>query len=140
MEMKSDRNEARLSGRQPLRRLFDILLSSCLIILLSPLLFVICFLIKIESPGPILIWLKRIGWNGHTITLRKFRTMYIDSESMVISQQSLKADPRVTPVGRFLRRSSFDELPQLFDVLSGQLTFIGPRPILPYETTMVNPD
>lgn len=96
------------------------------ILVLSPLLLGVAIAVKLSSPGPVLFRQKRHGWNGNIIEVLKFRSMRMHDDQKV--KQATKDDPRVTPVGRFLRRSSIDELPQLFNVLKGDMSLVGPRP------------
>lgn len=132
-----------------IKRIIDIIGSLMLIILLSPLFILISVIIRITSKGPIFYIHKRLGMNGKPIKIYKFRTMYENSneilERLFESKPELKAefekyrkivsikDPRVTPIGRFLRKTSLDELPQLFNVLKGEMSLVGPRPYLPEE-------
>ena len=96
------------------------------IVSLSPVLLACAVAVKLSSPGPILFRQQRHGWNGNVIEVLKFRSMRVHQDPVV--KQATKDDPRVTPVGRFLRRSSLDELPQLFNVLRGDMSLVGPRP------------
>ena len=96
------------------------------IVLLSPLLIGVSIAVKLSSPGPVLFRQKRHGWNGNIIKVLKFRSMRVHDDQEV--KQAQKADPRVTRVGRFLRSSSIDELPQLINVLKGDMSLVGPRP------------
>ncbi|TYC58273.1 undecaprenyl-phosphate glucose phosphotransferase [Marinobacter sp. BW6] len=96
------------------------------VLILSPLLLAVAVAVKLSSPGPVLFRQKRHGWNGNIIEVLKFRSMRMHDDQKV--KQASKDDPRVTPVGRFLRRSSIDELPQLFNVLKGDMSLVGPRP------------
>jgi lipopolysaccharide/colanic/teichoic acid biosynthesis glycosyltransferase len=105
-----------------------------LILVVAPLLVVIALLIKLDSPGPVLFRQIRLGLDGKPFALRKFRTMHVVSlEHSFAAQRTVRSDPRVTRVGRFLRLTSIDELPQLFDILRGDLALVGPIPLLPYE-------
>ncbi|MCH9050842.1 MAG: undecaprenyl-phosphate glucose phosphotransferase [Proteobacteria bacterium] len=106
----------------------DRVLATLFLILLSPLFLVLPLVIKLTSPGPILFKQKRYGFNDQLIEVWKFRTMYHHLEDAEGNEQATKADVRVTPVGRFLRRTSLDELPQLFNVLKGDMSLVGPRP------------
>jgi len=111
--------------------------------LLSPLFLFVTLLIKLTSSGPIFFKQKRIGLNGREFVLYKFRTMYKDAEKQQKMLEALnemdgpvfkiRKDPRITPVGKFLRKFSIDELPQLFNVFIGHMSLIGPRPPLPNE-------
>lgn len=112
-----------------LKQLFDFAFSLGVIIGLAPLLLVIALLIKLSSPGPIIFKQKRYGLNGQKFWVYKFRSMYtgkINQNSDV--QQAQRNDPRITPIGRFIRRTSIDELPQFFNVLKGEMSVVGPRP------------
>ncbi|MBN3038427.1 MAG: sugar transferase [Candidatus Omnitrophica bacterium] len=125
------------------KRTFDLFSSFMGLLFLSPLLVLTGILVKITSRGPVLFKQKRLGVNGRIFTLFKFRTMYSDAEKELSKLEHLnemdgpvfkiKSDPRITPLGKFLRRSSIDELPQLFNVLLGQMSIVGPRPPLPSE-------
>lgn len=108
-------------------RLFDILFSFLGILILSPLLIIISLLIKIDSPGPIIYSQIRVGKNGSDFRLFKFRSMYLNSdrEGLITVGNS---DPRITRSGQFLRKIKLDELPQLFNVLIGDMSIVGPRP------------
>ena len=134
----------RLSGGQVVAKFtFDILMSGLLLVLLSPLLLGIAIAVKITSPGPVLYRQRRIGLRGKPFTMMKFRTMRsgTDREVGVLRAThrvddvmfKLRDDPRITRVGRWLRRFSLDELPQLFNVIKGDMSLVGPRPPLPEE-------
>jgi lipopolysaccharide/colanic/teichoic acid biosynthesis glycosyltransferase len=146
-----------------LKRLMDILLAAALVILLLPLLLLIALLIKFDSPGPVIFTQERVGakrqrfgnhrfWVVQSFTFYKFRSMVRDADPSVHeayikefvlgrAQPSVESggkfklinDPRVTRVGRFLRKFSLDELPQLLNVLKGDMSLVGPRPVPPYE-------
>jgi putative colanic acid biosysnthesis UDP-glucose lipid carrier transferase len=106
----------------------DIVLSSIILLLISPIMILISLIIKITSDGPLFFIQKRLGWNGSEITVYKFRTMYAASESSESFIQAQCNDERVTTFGRFLRRTSLDELPQFINVLQGRMSIVGPRP------------
>ncbi len=110
-----------------LKRLMDIVISLVSIILLLPLYIVLAILVKVSSPGPIFFLQERIGRNGAPFNIIKFRTMYVDSEKNG-PQLSSTDDPRITKIGRFMRKSRLDEFPQFFNVLFGQMSLVGPRP------------
>jgi Undecaprenyl-phosphate glucose phosphotransferase len=110
------------------KRCFDLLASSVALFLFAPLFLFIAILIKIDSPGPVLFRQERWGINARRITVLKFRTMFIEADPDPKVMQARRADPRVSRIGRFLRRSSLDELPQLLNVLLGNMSLVGPRP------------
>jgi undecaprenyl-phosphate galactose phosphotransferase/putative colanic acid biosynthesis UDP-glucose lipid carrier transferase len=112
---------------QLLKRSVDLIGASLALLLLSPLMLGAAVLIKLDSNGPILFTQRRSGFNGHQFRIFKFRTMNVLEDGPVI-QQAVRSDPRVTRVGRWLRRSNIDELPQLFNVLRGDMSLVGPRP------------
>lgn len=121
------------------KRILDIVLSLGLLILLAPLFLVVALLIKMTSPGPVFFSQERMGVNKRRFLIRKFRTMVPDAESMLPALEKhneasgpvfkIKEDPRITPIGRILRRTSIDELPQLLNVLTGDMSLVGPRPL-----------
>lgn len=128
------------------KRLLDFYIASMAIIFLSPLYLIIIFYIKITSKGPIFFMQKRVGFKGNVFKMYKFRTMHHDTNikfhenKMVDAIKSDKAmvkldkyDPRIFPGGKLLRASSIDELPQLFNILKGEMSIVGPRPCIPYE-------
>jgi lipopolysaccharide/colanic/teichoic acid biosynthesis glycosyltransferase len=115
------------------KRFFDVLGSFAGLILLSPLLLLTAAIIKLDSPGPVLFRQKRLGQGGKEFEIYKFRSMCVDAEHTGSGQYSFQGDPRVTRVGRFLRASSIDELPQLFNILKGEMSVIGFRPPLTYH-------
>lgn len=128
----------------PWKRLFDILFSSLVLISLSPLFAAIAILIRLTSKGKAIYSHERIGRGGRPFACYKFRTMYLDAEERLkdildsdpalkrewMETRKLKNDPRITPVGLFLRKTSLDELPQFFNVLKGDLAVVGPRPVV----------
>jgi exopolysaccharide biosynthesis polyprenyl glycosylphosphotransferase len=127
-----------------IKKLLDIILSVFIIICLSPILTAIAILIKTTSKGPVLFKQARVGLRGRQFGLYKFRTMIVNAENLKKGLEvnneadgpvfKIKDDPRVTKVGKFLRKTGLDELPQLFNVLRGEMSLIGPRPPLPSET------
>jgi len=114
-------------AEQILKRAFDIISSIVILVLLSPLMLLTALMIKIDSPGPVLFRQKRNGFNGSVFSIYKFRSMRVLEDGDRI-QQATRDDPRVTRLGRWLRRTSIDELPQLFNVLLGDMSLVGPRP------------
>jgi Undecaprenyl-phosphate glucose phosphotransferase len=113
---------------QLVKRAEDLVLSGLAVLILSPVLLIAALLIRLTSPGPALFIQPRVGFNNETINVFKFRSMYIDMTDVGARKTTTRDDPRVTPVGRFLRRFSIDELPQLFNVLQGSMSLVGPRP------------
>ena len=109
------------------KRGVDLVFSAACLFFISPFLLVLAVIIRLESPGPALFRQRRTGWNGQTFTIYKFRTMRVVEDGVEIVQASAN-DHRTTAFGRFLRRSSIDELPQLLNVLKGEMSLIGPRP------------
>lgn len=127
-----------------IKRVIDVILASVALILLSPLFVIIAIAIKIDSKGPVFFAHKRIGKNGKIIKLYKFRSMVINAEELIKSftpeqmreykeNYKLTNDPRITKVGKFLRKTSLDELPQLINIINGDLSIIGPRPVVADE-------
>jgi exopolysaccharide biosynthesis polyprenyl glycosylphosphotransferase len=137
-------------GRRVVKSSVDKLLAVALTILALPVLAVIALLVRLDSPGPILFRQNRVGAQGVEFSMLKFRTMVVDAEKRLADLTTghavnsmmfkLKDDPRVTRVGAFLRRYSLDELPQLFNVLAGTMSLVGPRPPLPREVALYEPD
>jgi exopolysaccharide biosynthesis polyprenyl glycosylphosphotransferase len=132
-----------------LKRFMDIAVASFILLLLLPVIPVIVLLIKLDSPGPVLFRQKRVGRDGREFEFFKFRSMHVGAENVIASLRplsgvdgpvfKLKEDPRITGTGRFLRRSSLDELPQLLNVLKGDMSIVGPRPNLPSEVSQYLP-
>jgi exopolysaccharide biosynthesis polyprenyl glycosylphosphotransferase len=114
-----------------LKRAMDVLVSSSVLLVASPLLLVIALVIKRQSPGPVLFTQYRRGAHNSTFRIFKFRTMFTELCGDAITPQT-SLDPRVTPFGRFLRKTSLDELPQLWNVLRGDMSLVGPRPEMPF--------
>lgn len=113
------------------KRTIDIVGSIALLFLLTPLLLGLALAVKTTSPGPILFRQPRYGHRSVLFVIYKFRTMRIDAQDVTGVQQAHENDPRLTPIGSFLRRSSLDELPQLINVLKGEMSLVGPRPHVP---------
>jgi lipopolysaccharide/colanic/teichoic acid biosynthesis glycosyltransferase len=131
------------------KRLFDFLVSSIALIILSPLFLIISLLIYIDDQGPIFYSQIRIGRDGKPFKMYKFRSMVTNADELLENLRSqnevegpmfkMKEDPRITTVGKFIRKTSIDEFPQLFNVLIGQMSLVGPRPPLKNETTQYSP-
>ena len=116
-----------------IKRITDIILSGAAIIILSPLLLVLCLAIKLDTPGPILFTQKRVGIHKSFFQIYKFRTMRIDTPKDVPTHMLENPEQYITKVGKFLRKTSLDELPQIFNVLKGEMSLVGPRPIIQEE-------
>ncbi len=126
-----------------LKRSLDLIIASVGLVLAAPIMIVTAILIKLDSPGPVLFYQPRVGKWGKEFYCYKFRSMYIDAEERIKELRSrneadgpifkMKRDPRITRVGRVIRKLSIDELPQIFNVLKGEMSLVGPRPPLPRE-------
>ncbi len=119
--------------RHFLKRFFDILFSILILLLLSPVFLMAAIAIKLDSKGPVIFKQERIGRKGKVFRIYKFRSMCVNAEHTGSGVYSGKGDARVTRVGKFLRASSIDELPQAVNILKGDMSFIGPRPPLTYH-------
>ena len=132
-----------------LRRALDVAVSAAALLLLLPVLLVIALLIRLDSPGPILFVQTRVGKHGREFPVFKFRSMFTDAEAhlhtvLAANERTgpvfkIKQDPRITGCGRWLRRCSVDEVPQLLNVLRGEMSLVGPRPALPREVALYTP-
>ena len=131
------------------KRVMDIILSFIGLVLLSPILLLVSLFIKIDSKGPIFFKQKRIGINGTEFEMFKFRSMVVNAEELKakLAEKNemsgpmfkIADDPRITKVGRFIRKTSIDELPQLWNVIKGDMSLVGPRPSLPKEVAQFEP-
>jgi len=132
------------------KRIFDLVVATTALLLAAPVMLLVALAIRLDSPGPVFFRQTRVGLGGKPFTIWKFRSMYVDSEERkkeLLARNAytdarlfkLARDPRITRVGRFLRRSSLDELPQLFNVLAGDMSLVGPRPPLPAEVDRYEP-
>lgn len=119
------------------KRCFDLIGSAALLLCLFPLMLVIALLIRCTSPGPVLYVQERVGLHGRRFRMLKFRTMTVGADRITTALH--ESDPHITPVGRLLRRLSLDELPQLWNVLRGDMSLIGPRPMLPETAEGLRP-
>ena len=158
-EAKMDREELNLNseavitditiGYKFFKRVIDIVCSLSGLLLLSPVLIIVSILIKLESDGPIIFSQDRIGYKGQKFKMYKFRSMVVNAEELKkkLAERNemsgpmfkMKNDPRVTKVGRFIRKTSIDELPQLINILKGEMSLVGPRPPLPKEVKEFEP-
>ncbi|OAA86932.1 sugar transferase [Clostridium ljungdahlii] len=126
-----------------IKRCIDLILSFMGIIVFSPMMLMVSIAIKLDSKGPAIFFQMRVGKNGKLFKMYKFRSMVDDAEELLDKLQSknemtgpmfkIKKDPRITRVGKFIRKTSIDELPQLFNVIKGDMSLVGPRPNLPHE-------
>ena len=120
-----------------IKRLFDFIFSLSGLVIVSPLIAVIAVVVKVESPGPVLYKGARAGKAGKPFRILKFRTMVVDAEE-IGGPSTADDDPRITKVGKFIRKYKLDELPQLINVLKGEMSFVGPRPEVPIEVETYN--
>lgn len=129
-----------------LKRVIDVIAALAALVLLSPLMLAVAVLIKLDSPGPVFFKQRRVGLNGRLFTLLKFRSMVVDAENLLEDLRErnemtgpvfkVKNDPRITRIGRFIRRFSVDEFPQFINVLKGDMSLVGPRPPIPEEVSL----
>jgi lipopolysaccharide/colanic/teichoic acid biosynthesis glycosyltransferase len=113
------------------KRVLDVTVALCALLVLSPLLLLVALAIKLHDAGPVLFWQRRVGFRGREFPFPKFRSMVTNAEA--VRAALMKRDPRITPIGRLIRRTSIDELPQLWCVLRGDMSLVGPRPPIPPE-------
>jgi exopolysaccharide biosynthesis polyprenyl glycosylphosphotransferase len=131
------------------KRVFDLLVAIAALVLLLPIIPLIAVMIKLDTPGPVFFRQQRVGRRGRPFAFYKFRSMFVDADERKKEVEALneqdgpvfkvRSDPRVTNVGRFLRRSSLDEIPQIFNVVKGEMSIVGPRPPLPSEVLRYQP-
>ena len=119
-----------MTGYRYIKRIIDILLSGLAIIILSPLLLILCIAIKLDSPGPIFFTQKRVGIHKTYFQIYKFRTMRTDTPKDMPTHMLANPEQYITKTGRFLRKTSLDELPQIFNIFTGDMSIVGPRPAL----------
>lgn len=132
-------------GYHFLKRTIDIFASIIGLAILSPLMLAVAILIKLESKGPVIFAQDRVGQYGRVFKMYKFRSMVENAEELIVNLKDknemsgpmfkIKEDPRITKVGRFIRKTSIDELPQLFNIIKGDMSLVGPRPNLPREVS-----
>ena len=142
LEIESE-SSIEFSLYEVIKRLIDVFCSFLGVLVLSPLFIIVAIIIKITSKGPVFFSQKRVGKNGKEFNMYKFRSMVVNAEELkekLVAQNEMsgpmfkmKDDPRVTKVGKFIRKTSIDELPQLWNVLKGDMSLVGPRPSLPKE-------
>ena len=142
LELESE-SSVEFSLYEVVKRLIDVVCSFLGVLVLSPLFIIIAIIIKMTSKGPVFFSQKRVGKNGKEFDMYKFRSMVVNAEELKerLADQNemsgpmfkMKDDPRVTKVGKFIRKTSIDELPQLWNVLKGDMSLVGPRPSLPKE-------
>lgn len=148
------RRSARERGYEAAKRTLDVIIALAAITALAPVLSALCLLVRMTSPGPAFFRQERVGRGGRKFTMLKLRTMYCGTSDEIHREYvaglasgevastgpqgvfKLETDPRVTRAGAWLRRTSLDELPQLFNVLGGEMSLVGPRPVLPWEAQM----
>ena len=116
--------------KKAVKRIIDFILSLCGLIILSPVFIILCIWIKLDSKGPILFKQKRVGINKTHFNIYKFRTMYIDTPKDMPTHMLKDPDQFITRAGKFLRKTSLDELPQIINIIKGEMAIIGPRPAL----------
>ena len=114
------------------KRFMDVILSVFALIVLSPVMLIVAIIIKLTSPGPVIFVQKRVGKDGKVYDMYKFRSMCVGAEQQEGGVFCTKGDARVTPIGKFIRATSIDELPQLVNIIKGEMSLIGPRPVLTY--------
>lgn len=142
LELESE-SSMEFSLYEVVKRLIDVVCSFLGVLLLSPLFIIIAIIIKTTSKGPVFFSQKRVGKNGKEFDMYKFRSMVVNAEELKEKLEAqnemsgpmfkIKDDPRVTKIGKFIRKTSIDELPQLWNVLKGDMSLVGPRPSLPKE-------
>ncbi|MCW5936390.1 MAG: sugar transferase [Fimbriimonadaceae bacterium] len=140
--------EPRVITYRKRKRILDIFGSGTLLVLLFPLMLVVAILVYLQDRGPVFYVSKRVGRGGRVFPFYKFRSMYVDADKRLADLKAknekegpifkMKKDPRITPVGRFIRKYSLDELPQLLNVFKGDMSLVGPRPPIPAEVVQYN--
>ena len=129
--IKKNKNDKNLCFS--IKRISDVIISLISLIILFPIFTIAGILIKLDSKGPIFFIQERVGENGKIFKIYKFRTMVTNSEKFGLGYAVKKDDPRITKVGKYLRLTGIDELPQILNVLKGEMSLVGPRPTLPYQ-------
>lgn len=116
------------------------MLAALILLCASPVLLAVALIIKLDSPGPVFFRQDRTGWTGESFRIWKFRSMHVHQPENGVVEQAQRNDPRLTRVGAFIRRTSLDELPQLFNVLTGDMSLVGPRPHALQHDTLYSQD
>ena len=148
--LELSRPQRERAGYERAKRLLDITTTGVGLALLAPLFALVAIAIRLDSPGPVLFPQSRVGKNGRTFRCWKFRSMFVDAEARKAALMAenemaggvifkMKRDPRITRVGRFIRKASIDELPQLWNVFTGDMSLVGPRPAVPSEVAQYTP-
>ena len=119
------------SANLVIKGIFDRLVAACLLVLLSPVLVVLAVLVYLQDRGPVFFLQTRLGKDEKPFTICKFRTMIVNADRLLDQKEKLKNGSRITPIGAWMRKTSLDEIPQLFNVVRGEMSFVGPRPVLP---------
>ena len=122
------RNQGLTFEQRVVKRILDIALSLIVVIVTAPIMLLIAIAIKLQDGGPVFFKQKRCTQEGRVFEIHKFRSMIVDAEKEGISIPATDKDPRITPIGHFIRATRLDELPQVFDILSGNMSIVGPRP------------
>ncbi len=124
--------------RKYFKSIIDWIIAFIALIILFPIFLLVAIAIKLDSKGPVFFRQERLGYKGKVFTIYKFRSMKVDQIENDVNHKLFENDPRITRIGRFIRKTSIDELPQLFNILKGEMSFIGPRPPLTYFPKKIN--
>jgi len=138
--MRTEHLQSRIVARSALKRFIDLTIASLLFLLLSPLLLILAILVRLDSPGNPLFTQVRVGRQGAPYTIFKLRTFHVQYFGLFPSEEIRTGDHRVTRVGQWFRRSKVDELPQLLNVVLGDMALVGPRPDIPLQAQHYSPD
>lgn len=120
------------------KRILDVIFTLCAMIVFSPVMLMICIIIKLDSKGPVLFSQERIGLHRKPFTIYKFRTMYVDTPDNVPTSELHDPDAHITRIGGFLRKTSLDEIPQLINILKGDMSIVGPRPLIAEDSVTLD--
>ena len=129
----------RKSYKSKAKRTLDVAIAVLAIVVLSPVMFVIALIIKLSSRGPVIFQQERCGLNNRPFTMYKFRTMVVGAEHKGLGYEVARDDDRITAIGKVLRNTSFDELPQLVNIIKGEMSLTGPRPMISEQTARLDP-